>query len=89
MCMAEIRSINLVTVVTLCLAIAGGSWGLASTIALSRIKHVEKAVEMGVGDRNQIWRAIERLTESAASREKILDEIKADVKTLLLNSNKN
>jgi len=78
--MAEIKSVSIVSVVTICLAIAAGAWGLSNTIALSRVKDVENNITIGVTDRGQIWRAIERLTESANNREKKLDEIQADVK---------
>ena len=84
--MAEIKSVSIVSVVTICLAIAAGAWGLSNTIALSRVKDVENNITIGVTDRGQIWRAIERLTESANNREKKLDEIQADVKALLRQS---
>ena len=75
--------INMSTVVTLCLAIAAGSWALSGEVhnyrlqnITGRLKNHEDGLMAAIEDRSQIWRAVDTLITMTENLHEDLREIK-------------
>ena len=75
------------TVVAICIAIATGSWAINGEVKNYRLQNItdrlkshETYIQNSIIDRNEIWRAIDRLVDLSASRGEDLAEIKALIK---------
>ena len=80
--------INMSTVITLCLAIAAGSWALSGEVhnyrlqnITGRLKNHEDGLMAAIEDRSQIWRAVDTLITLTEN----LHEDLGEIKTILQN----
>lgn len=80
--------VSIGTAITLCLAIAAGSWALSTEVHNYRLQDISTTIEAqtnlimtGIEDRNQIWRAIDTLVTVSAMRGDDVAEIKGLLKS--------
>ena len=73
-------------VITLCIACITGSWAHAGELHNYRLANITSSIEKHDTGINANTLAINRLVTSSDSWKEDIDEIKADVKTLLMQS---